>query len=136
MEPVKVTAKIEIEIRLTEEDISDIVVTALEGGIGYWARLDNSGVRWKEAPKEEAVSETASRLLMQGEAISLIDEEEGETYDLTLEKLVNGFKLFVEKGLDFYNAVSSDGEIDTCNIDAERADCIVQLAVFGDVIYG
>ena len=27
-------------------------------------------------------------------------------------------------------------ELDTCNVDAEVADVIIQLALFGDIIYG
>ena len=27
-------------------------------------------------------------------------------------------------------------EVDTCNVDAEVADVIIQLALFGDIIYG
>ena len=48
----------------TEEDITDIVITALEGGIGYWACLDNTGEEFENAPKEEAVSETTARILL------------------------------------------------------------------------
>lgn len=30
--------KVELEVNVTQEDIDDIVTTALEGGINYWCR--------------------------------------------------------------------------------------------------
>ena len=56
------TIKVELEVISDVEDIDDIICTALEGGIGYWACLDNSTEEFENAPKEETVSET-SRLL-------------------------------------------------------------------------
>lgn len=39
-------------IKVTEEDISDILCSAIEGGIGYWACLDNTTEEFKDAPKD------------------------------------------------------------------------------------
>ena len=55
--------KLMLTVRLTDEDIEDIVVTALEGGIGYWACLDNTGKEYEEAPEDEPVSITATKIL-------------------------------------------------------------------------
>ena len=49
---------------------------------------------------------------------------------------LNGFKLWVEQGLDEYGAVQKDGTVDCCQIDAACADEIVQLALFGEVTFG
>ena len=54
-----------VRFKLTEEDVTDLVVGALEGGIGYWSILDNSGKEFTDAPKEEAISETAARILIE-----------------------------------------------------------------------
>ena len=35
-----------------------------------------------------------------------------------------------------YDYVTENGSLDAGQIDAEGADCIVQYALFGDVIYG
>ena len=39
MENFKVKA--ELEINVTQEDIDDIVTTAMEGGINYWCKKDS-----------------------------------------------------------------------------------------------
>ena len=94
----------ERDVKLTVEDIDDIMVAALEGGINYWC----------------------------SEAVEDIDEK----WELDLEKFLNGFKLWVEQGLDEYGAVQKDGTVDCCQIDAACADEIVQLALFGEVTFG
>lgn len=112
---------------LTEEDITDIIITALEGGIGYWACLDNTGEEFENAPKEEAVSETTARILLNNGSVTFIDEEdEYARYELTLEKLLNGIEKYAQE----------NGGIDMDYLDAIMADVIVQYAIFCEVVYG
>ncbi len=139
------TIKMELEVTVTPEDIDDIVCTALESGIGYWACLDNSTEEFENAPEEETVSETTSRLLKEGKTITLIDEEEDEKHELTLEKLLAGIKLYLEDKQRPYNILADDlnstgyskgtYELDCYMIDADVADMIVQYAVFGEVVF-
>lgn len=65
----------------------------------------------------------------------LHDAEEDEIYELNLEKFLTGFKLWVAQGMDAYGAVSGR-EVDCGMIDAGDADSIIQLALFGEVVYG
>lgn len=112
---------------LTEEDITDIVVTAIEGGIGYWACLDNTGYEFESEPEDEAVSETVARILLQNGKVTFFDEEdECARYELTLEKLLNGIEKYANE----------NGGIDMDDLDADMADAIVQYAIFCEVIYG
>lgn len=131
----KKTYSVEITrfIHLTEEDIENIVVTALEGGVGYWACLDNTGDEYENAPEDEAVSETTTRILLEGGAVHIIDDE-AEMHDLTLQDLLDGVKKYVERGFDVYNVFS--GDCDWVSFDADCADTIFQLALFGEVVYG
>lgn len=62
-------------------------------------------------------------------------DDDGE-YWLSLERLLNGIKQWVKSGGDKYGAVCIDGTLDCENIDAECADAIIQLALFGEIIYG
>ena len=62
-------------------------------------------------------------------------EDPDQTWELTLEKFLKGFKLWIEAGKDVYSVVS-DGEVDPCNIDAGCADEIVQYALFGELVFG
>lgn len=107
--------------------------------------MDNSTEEFENAPEEETVSETTSRLLKEGKTITLIDEEEDEKHELTLEKLLAGIKLYLEDKQRPYNILADDlnsagyskgtYELDCCMIDADVADMIVQYAVFGEVVF-
>ena len=122
--------KVQITKEYTDEDMEDIVVTALEGGIGYWACLDNDNKDFENIPEDLATSEWCWRLLKEGKPIRFIDAEdveEGETWWLNLKMLLNGIAKAVEKG-------NWDGDMDI--VDAEVADAIFQYAIFDDIIYG
>lgn len=122
------------ELVVTDEDIEDIVVTALEGGIGYWACLDNRTERFAAAPDDEPVSITTTKILLEGGGVTLIDEEDDmKEYVLTLDKLLSG----LEKYLDGSDCKAlENGSLDCGYIDSVAADGIVQYAVFGEWIYG
>ena len=119
--------EIKMNVKLTEEDIDDIMCAALEGGISYWCR--------KAEVVDEYLGEYASEQISRGGILKLYDSEDDEVYELTLEKLLHGFELWVIGGYDTYEAVCN-GEVDTMEIDAEKADQIIQLALFDEIIYG
>ena len=119
--------EIEMNIKLTQEDVDDIMCSALEGGISYWCR--------KAEVVGKYLGEYANDQISRGGALRLYDSEEDEVYELTLEKFLEGFKLWVFGGYDTYGAVSYN-EVDTCEIDSEKADQIIQLALFEEIIYG
>ena len=121
---VEVTTKLTI----TQEDIDDIVCTALEGGITYWC--------CKAKVVGEYLGEYASEQISCGGTLELYDSEEDEVYELTFDKLLNGIKTAYADGY-YSNYGWCDGKtIDTCQVDADVADTIVQLALFNEVIYG
>ena len=127
----------EIVAKLMEDDVEDIVCTAIEGGIGYWCCLDNTTDAFEEAPDDEPTAITAAKVLLDGGKIRLLDEEdEDKPYFLDIEALMQGFRLWIERGYDYYGAVACNGEVDVEQIDAPAADAIFQLALFGDVVYG
>lgn len=119
--------EIKMNIVLTEEDIDDIMCAALEGGISYWV--------CKAEVVGGYLGEYASEQISRGGTLLLHDAEEDEVYELTLKKLIKGFELWVAGGYDTYGAVC-EGVVDTGEIDAEAADCIVQLSLFNEVLFG
>ena len=126
--------KLNLTVRLTDEDIEDIVVTALEGGIGYWACLDNTGKEYEEAPEDEPVAITAANILLSGGTLRFFDEEDDDRpLDMTISDLCEGIQKWFESGESV--TVDSDGRIDLCYLDAWGADCIFQIALLGDVLY-
>lgn len=126
MEKYKIN--IATELTVTQEDIDDIMCTALEGGINYWCR--------KAKVVGEYLGEYGSEQIARGGKLILDDMVEDQEYELTREDILKGIKMAVEHG--YYKDYGwCDGHyLDTCNVDANVADVIVQLALFEDVIYG
>ena len=134
MRDIKVV--MEINVKITEEDIEDIIVTAIEGGIGYWCCLDNTGEEYENAPEDEPVSITATKILLNGGKLKLIDEyDDNKRYEMDIDDLIYGIETWKKYGYDHYGAITAD-DIDCGNIDAECADGIIQCALFGDIQYG
>ena len=117
-----------IKVRLTVQDIDDIMVSALEGGITYWCNR-------AEVIEEKRVADWGHEQIARDGMLKLYDYESDEVYDLTLEKFLNGFRLWLEDGGDKYGAVEN-GRVDCCEIDGEAADSIIQYAIFGELVYG
>ena len=116
-------------IKITTEDIDDIMCAALEGGINYWC--GNAKV------VGEYLGEYASEQIARGGSLILTDfEDEEEQYELTRPKLLNGIKLAADEGYYTEYDWINGNELDTCQIDADVADAIIQLALFGDIVYG
>lgn len=132
---MKVT--IHYEFECTDEDIDDIMCTALEGGINYWC--DNAKV------SGAYLGEYANEQISRGGMIRLHDSEEDKYYELTKDKFIEGLKQFMLEHnfrKDKFNGhfgsvfVDKNGRIDASMIDADDADYIIQCAVFGEVVYG
>lgn len=124
--------KLTIYVSLTQEDIDDIMVSALEGGITYWA---------DEAVVEgEYLGEYASEQISRGGKLKIhviepFDNEDTEWYELDREKFLKGFKRWIEDTDAQYGAVNGDGTVDCGRIDGGCADSIVQYALFDEIVY-
>lgn len=125
---------VQIRAALTQQDIDDIMVSALEGGINYWCR--------RVVVQGDYLGEYASEQISRGGKLAIwLDEpfEDDKTcYMLDRDKFLAGFKLWLEKGGDsYYDAIDySDGSVDCGQIDATCADEIVQYALFGELVFG
>lgn len=106
----------QIKSKINDLQIDDLVCNALEGGINYWCTKvtvkdnDYKGGEW------------ASDVISRGGVLILHDAGESNDQELTLKKLLAGISKYKSHDFD--------------NMDAYDADCIVQLAIFGKVIYG
>lgn len=123
----KFSVTAQIKVNLTTEDIDDIMVCALEGGVNYW-------IRDAEVVEEKRCADWGHEQIARGGALILHDAESEDKWELNLDNFLNGFKLWIENGGDHYGAVEN-GEVDCCNIDAECADEIIQYALFGKLTY-
>ncbi|MCL2062067.1 MAG: hypothetical protein FWH03_05525 [Firmicutes bacterium] len=127
-EEAKKTYDVTAVIPMKVEDLENIVVSAIEGGINYWAALDNTDPEWDNKPEGLAVSQYVLELLIAGKSVKFQDAEgsdDDSDWNLTLEKLLNGI------ALDLRNY-----QTDLLDIDSEDADRIFQYALLGEIVYG
>ena len=121
----KFPVHIEMDVDLTSQDIDDIMVTALEGGITGWCgRAEVVG---------EMLGGYASEQISRGGSLILHDAESSDKWELTLEKFLKGMKLYFEQALPA--ELAGEG-IDPSDFDADAVDCIIQYALFGKLVFG
>lgn len=126
------TYRINKPIKLTEEDLSDILCSCIEGGSSYWAQIQNYGEQWdeveKELPEDHTIEDHIIALWHKGYPLHILDCEEGKEYFIHLDDFLKGIQSAINDGV-------WDGE-DTYDVDGCVGDCIMQYAVFGEVVYG
>lgn len=126
MDSKKFTVRPWIEVNLTQQDIDDIMCTALEGGICYWCgRAEVVG---------EMLGDYAHEQISRGGSLILHDAESSDKWELTLEKFLRGVELYIKNGDRV--TVEDFKLVDYGELDADDADCIVQYALFGKLVFG
>ena len=120
-----------VKKKITEEEITNIIVDGLEGGITYWAMLHNDTPEFEEYYKDKnlATAEIVAKIILNGGSVKITDNEEDvePEYDLTLDRLLVG----IQK-----NAEERPYDCDLENYDATTCDCIIQYAIFDEVVFG
>ena len=116
-------------MNISNEQINDLMVAALEGGINYWcgrATLKEGSLTPEQKEKMEYVSDAISL----GGVVVLEDAESDETWELTKDKFLSGVKKTIEWG----NYRDVEDMFD--NHDAEVADVLLQYALFDEIVFG
>ena len=136
--------KFTVERILTPDDMDDIFTTALEGGIGYWAVLDNTTPEWEKAKQQLKdvgadcyCGTITAKVLFNGDKVRFYDAEadeddlqEDEIWFLDMDHFIKGCQIY-EKERGSLIKCLEDG-----NFDAVEADCLIQYAIFGEIIFG
>ncbi len=113
--------------------LADVFITAIEGGVNYWARV--SDYKWKGCESDGRFS----AVLNDSEGADFVDR----VVDITvIDKGIDAFLAWIDTrnlGPDHYYrkfviANLTDG-VDG-DFDAQVADMIVQFGLFGEVVYG
>ena len=96
------TFKIEKELKITTENIVDCVLSCEAGGFDYWGELcsdekDYKAARQRLAEREKAdmkpcYEDVLAEILESGGKLTVYDREDDKDHELTLEKLLNGWK--------------------------------------------
>ena len=113
----------QIEVSLTRQDIDTIMCMALDNISSWCQRVEIAG---------KQLCESASSQIASGGVLIFHSAEKSCCWELTLSKFLNGLKLYFERGL---HVKVDDNRIDLCDVAGSDADCIVQFALFGEVVY-
>ena len=122
------------KVTVTDQDVDDIMTTALEGGITDWC--------YKAEIVGERLGEYASEQISRGGILKLYgtDEINGDSkWWLDREKFLKGLKTFLKKYADEDDCLFREDDgytLDCGNVDSFAADMIVQCAIFGEPVYG
>lgn len=126
-------------VELPEDDIENLICAAFEGGIGYWASVDDRSMIFYEQDQSKSLSDVISEIILGGGEVTLHSTENyGTEWTLGMRKLMNGIARFLGTA-DGVGCISDhNGKIvfDSYDIDAEKADMIMQYALFDRLIYG
>lgn len=133
---VKVTIQVPVEV--DDEFFDNLLCTAFEGGSNYW--IDHVIINHPAGDKPKGVpgSLWASAALNAGGSVMIYPQEEADVYRLTKEKFVAGLQAWVSTypGKAPLTTENKKGCLDGCNMDADDADCILQYALFKEVVFG
>lgn len=123
------TARAKLDITVTAQDIDDILCTALEGGICHWSNR----VAVVGEPRGEYASDQVSR----GGSLDFFVGR--KIYRLDTKKLLKGLEKWLSEDADISTATTRENGgkrfLDPCGIDANDADCIIQYALFDELVY-
>lgn len=127
------------DYEVTNEDIVDILSAFDCHGwcctINY-NKCDYATARAKLG-KDACYENVLSQILFDGGKLEFVDREKPDSrYDLTLQMLLFGIESAIEQ--EYYSDYNwyEDGKLNTCQIDSDVAGVIVQLGLFGGVVYG
>ena len=139
------TIEFRTKVNVSDRDISDILCTALYDSIDYWcAKLEIEGVEKTDVEDVESKEDVCAEHLVNGGALIFYEDEDetGENlipHRVKLEDFLRGLVQWLEE----YAMTAPPLEdmngglyLDTGMIDSNDADSIVQLAVFGKLVYG
>jgi len=120
--------KITIEQTLSKKTFTNLITTAFEGGIGYWACLNNLKPEFDTF--EKPTSEKVAEILWSGGSVELFDTDydydEADKWELTLTKFVKGLKQYLETNATRF-------ELD--DLDSYACDLIIQYALFDEIVF-
>lgn len=144
----------QVTIKITKEDVVEILFYAI-GGIDYWGKIIPNDWQYEKAHKwlrenaepdfddgEICYEEIIAQILFDGKSVTVRSIEDDKESWLSLTNLAKGIQTAFREGYySSYNWLVPDrdgfGEwhLDTSQITPKISDVIIQLAVWGEVVY-
>jgi hypothetical protein len=128
-----------VGIDVHEKDIAGLLCSGMEGGINYWARIEDyvkpanpiAFCDWGQ--KDWSIFPHIDYPLTEDGAVMIKDMEchtEGKVYRLDKTAILKGLNLMAEKSPRHFSDFMNQ------NYDATTGDVFIQYCIFGKVIYG
>lgn len=115
-----------------DQDISDLLGGAFEGGSSYWCAIEGQNVPKNKQRDRSGVelSHYSQDIPMMGGSVDIQDTTDGKRHSITKKMLLEGLSTMAqEQPQHFSDFVTED-------YDANTSDVFLQLCLFGQVIYG
>lgn len=118
-----------MRMTITNQEIADLMTTAVEGGCTYWCNQLRPDVY--EYPGKSGPWYADPAFYDRDFAITVVDhEDEVATYVLTSERVQEGYLEWQTNYPKHWADFKSD------DYDADTADTFLQTLAFGEVVYG
>ncbi len=120
MTPIEYTTKTEVP----DQFLADLIITAVEGGTGYWAQV--SDYHWDDPDPNSTYA-----------VLHEIDAQTGQPGEgkrLTTTRVAYGLSLLA--GVQSWRFAQLTDPENEWDHDAEDADVVAQLALLGNIVYG
>lgn len=127
----KAIGEVVVKQNVTADDVNTVVGGWIEDGGFSILRCSSKENGFKDSPDYDKFfwSDYATKMILDGKSLIVTDTEDFDTkYELTLDRLLKGFQINAEKR-SFENFFEGD-------FDAITFDCIIQYAIFGELVYG
>ncbi len=121
------------KVNITDEQISDQLCNAIEGGSNYWYNFPDLSML-DESTKGEPLVDRLMVAIKDGQSIPVNDISNNTSEDLlgnlNLEGIEKGIKIMAEDYSDHFSCMVNE------NGDAYTGDIFLQLAVLGEIVFG
>ncbi len=116
------------------EFYADIIIGAVEGGTNYWA--------YSSEYTHETPETTSVKLADMDEVVGLGASEDGIWHSVNLDTIAKAFGIVNKGPVEYLHETIRNRyrkaytELDAGDLDAGDADNLVQIGIFGKIIYG
>lgn len=122
-----------LPIEVSDQFLYDVLTTAAEGGIGYWAnyRLDRA-----ENLSVTRIYDISDREADEGDPPYEQTEVRPADLLVAIQRVATESVALSARWREHVIQAVAAGDDGVCDLDADDCDCLVQIALFGTTVYG
>lgn len=126
---------------------ADIVITAIEGGINYWAQVHSyawhsPNISGGTADPAPGGGDNAYAVISATDDGDGEGDDDGTTHAVTVDTIAHAFTILAAGPVQYLSDqarrryLAARRELDAGELDAGDADNLLQLGIFGQIVYG